>query len=295
MHDIIKASIFAAIGVLVFASLLVPVVSDAMTENGEPITYTNDSTFVLKEAEAGDVLKNIRTTEGGTNSDAWTFNNTPIVGPQSGGTDWTVGIMSDSVYLMINAPANASAGSWLKMDGTGTYHYFGNITVTFTGSEIQIVTDFEDTSGTFTYSWAYVICSYDQGEYVSPALNGSGYVNKSADVLLCGFYSTGDLDCMYSYHKGATYVSNSSYTMSVDNGLTLVDGTTDIYKTAVDVAISDGNDTEHFTPFRIFVPYQVTGHATSGALYDMLGILPIAVICVLIFGVLGAALYSRIE
>lgn len=293
VKNIMSIMVVALVGAVILTGFL-PVLGATQETIGESVTYVNESSFVLKEADAGDVLKNIRTTDSGVNTDTWTFNNQSIVGPTGAGTNWTVGIMSDSIYAQINAPANASAGYWQYMDGTGPIHYFGNITVTFTDTEIQIVTGSDATSTIANYTWAYVICSYEEGEYYAPAFDGVGYVNKNTDVLLCGYYSTGELDCMYSYHNGQTYVSNASYTMKINNDLTLVNGTTDIYTTAVDVEISDGADTEHFTPFRIFVPYEVDGHKTAGALYDLYGLIPLIVAVGLLMFVITAILIRRV-
>lgn len=291
--NILTLVITLVVGIILAGSLLAPVISDAQNTIGPEITMTNESSFVLKEADTGDVLKNVRTTVDGTRTDAWTFNDTAIVGPSSGGTNWTVGVMSDSVYMQINAPDNASAGSWLYMDGTGTYHYFGNITVTFTDTEIQIDTGNADTSANVDYTWAYVICPYEEGEYIAPALGGTGYVSKATDVLLCGFYSTGELDTTYYYHDGNSYVSTEGYSMTANIALALHEGTTDIYDATVSVTVTDGVDSETFTPYRIFVPYEVTGHAASGASYSLLGAIPIMVIVALVMVAVGAIAYNR--
>lgn len=262
------------VGAIILASF-VPIFVNVQNESGEEITLVNESSFVLKEVDNGDVLKNVRTTVDNVRTDAWSLNDTSIIGPSSGGTNWTVGIMSDSVYMQINAPDNASAGSWLYMDGTGTYHYFGNITVTFTDTEIQIDTGNVDTSANVNYSWAYVICPYEDGEYIAPSLGGTGYVSQATDVLLCGYYSTGELDTMYYYHDGNSYVSTDGYSMSTNIDLVLHPGTSDIYDATVSVTVTDGTDSETFTPYRIFVPYEVTGHATKGVMFDIFGLLPL--------------------
>lgn len=285
----------AILGVILLVTVVAPIVTEGQSSVGPAVTLTNDSTFVLKEADSGDVLKNVRTTVDETRTDAWTFNNTAIVGPSSGGTNWTVGIMSDSVYLTINAPDNASAGSWLYMDGSGSYHYFGSVTVTFTDTEIQIDTGSDATSANVDYTWAYVICPYEEGEYIAPALGGTGYVSKATDVLLCGFYSTGELDTMYYYHNGQNYVSTDGYSMVTNVDLTLHEGTTDIYDATVSVTVADGTDSETFTPYRIFVPYEVTGHAASGSLYSMLGIIPIVVAIGIVLGVVSMAIVNRYD
>lgn len=293
--NILTLVITLAVGIILAGSLLGPVISDAQNTIGPEITMTNESSFVLKEADSGDVLKNVRTTVDETRTDTWTFNNTAIVGPSSGGTNWTVGIMSDSVYMQINAADNASAGSWLYMDGTETYHYFGSITVTFTDTEIQIDTGTASTSANVGYTWAYVICPYDEGEYIAPSLGGTGYVSKATDVLLCGFYSTGELDTMYYYHNGQNYVSTEGYSMVTNVDLTLHEGTTDIYDATVSATVTDGTDSETFTPFRIFVPYEVTGHEAGGASYTLLGAIPIIVIVAILMVAVGAIAYRRAD
>jgi hypothetical protein len=59
--------------------------------------------------------------------------------------------------------------------------------------------------------------------------------------------------------------------------------------------MSDGADTETFTPYRILVPYEISGHATSGSMYDMLGVIPLLVTIGLILGVVGVIASRRLE
>lgn len=307
MHKLIEASIFTAIGVLVFASLLMPVVSDAMTENGDPITLTNTSPIVLREAKAGDVLECVRTVTDGVAMDSWTLNGVEAIGP-AGQTDaWNVGLLSDGIYIQVNGRTNSAVGQWYNItDSSPSLHYLsggGNngahYGVEFTEDTITLYgaygTESQTTIATVSYTWAYVVCPYANGEYCAPLSGGVGIVKNADQVILCGAYTTGDFDTMYYRIGGVDWVSNSSYEMNTNVTLALHENTTDIYDATVSVSMTDGDDTETFTPYRILVPYQVSGHATSGALYDMLGVLPIVVIVALILGVIGAAVYSRIE
>lgn len=296
---IIELTVGIVVALVVFSAILMPVISNAQTNNGDPITLTNDSPVVLREVKPGDVLIGTRSTVDGVTDDVWTLNGETVVGPTGGADRWNVGIMSDGLYVQINAPANSAMGIRYSMTtATPTVVYMsggsGSATHSFTFGEdtISVVASTADPVEV-PYTWAYVMCPYGEGEYCAPIAGGVGIVKDPNQVILCGAYTSGDLDTMYYYKDGQTYVSNTDYTMTADITTAVHEGTTDIYDATVSVAMTDGTNTETFTPYRILVPYEVTGHADSGAIYDMLGVIPILIIAGLIVGIVGVAISRR--
>lgn len=287
------------VGIILAGSLLVPVLSDAQKTIGPEVTLTNDSPVVLREVEPGDVLIVTRSTVDGVTDDVWTLNGEPVVGPTGSADRWNVCIMSDGVYLQANAPANSAIGVRYDMTkSTPSANYLsgggGTASYTFTFNEDTIVlTSGENTLSTYGYTWAYVMCPYGEGEYCAPIAGGVGIVKDPNQVILCGAYTSGDLDTMYYYKNGQTYVSNTAYTMTANITTAVHTGTTDIYDATVSVDMTDGDDTESFTPYRILVPYEVTGHAASGASYSLLGAIPIIVIVALIVAAIGMVAVRR--
>ena len=275
------------IGAVILASL-VPIFINVQNISGDEITLENDTAIVLREAEDGDVLKCERTviTQETTFSDVWSLNNEQITDIGASFLSWNVGIISDSIYLQIT-PGTSSPVSGIAYDMTKATPTRMNVgagdlpaesvatwTATFNDGTITI-TDRFGTSTEYAYTWAYVVCNVEDGQYYSAETSGVGICKTADDLILCGAYTTGEFDTMYYYHEGQSYVSNSAYTISVTNQTSLHEGTTDIYDISVEVGISDGNDTETFTPYRIFLPYEVSGHASEGALYSIIGILPL--------------------
>jgi len=291
----------AILGVILLVTVVAPIVSDGQTTTGDPITLTNDSPVVLREVEPGDVLIVTRSTVDGVTDDVWTLNGEPVVGPTGGADRWNVGIMSDGVYLQVNAPANSAIGVRYDMTATTPNATYlsgggGSASYTFTFNEDTIVlTSGGNTLGTYSYTWAYVMCPYGEGEYCAPIAGGVGIVKDPNQVILCGAYTSGDLDTMYYYKDGQTYVSNTDYTMTANITTAVHTGTTDIYDATVSVDMTDGTNTETFTPYRILVPYEVTGHATSGSLYSMLGVIPIVVAIGIVLGVVSMAIVNRYD
>ena len=111
---------------------------------------------------------------------------------------------------------------------------------------------------------------------------GTFYLNSIDQVKCMGVYSTGENDCYYNLTKGVL-TNDGGFTNEIVATMTLVDGTTDIYKLE-SFKIDIGG--EQFTPYYSIIPLEITGHSTSGAEYTLYGvIIVLAVVTLLIFGV----------
>ena len=297
----------AILGVILLVTVVAPIVSDGQTTTGDPITLTNNSPIVLREVEPGDVLK-CTSTYDTTSHNTWTLNDEPVTTLTTSSLGWNVGVMSDGFYMQILGAENSNMAIWYDMTSTSAAINYVNSatetntlrTYTVTFGDGTITTVFDSGSGspstkTYEYSWGYSICPYGEGEYCAPVSGGVGIVKDPNQVILCGAYTSGDLDTMYYYKDGQTYVSNDAYTMTANITTAVHTGTTDIYDATVSVDMTDGTDTETFTPYRILVPYEVTGHADSGSLYSMLGVIPIVVAIGIVLGVVSMAIVNRYD
>lgn len=290
------------VGIILAGSVLMPVIDDAQTDLGNPITLKNDSDIVLKSIDDGDVFKLTSTRNADSSkTDVWTINDKVISNVSGSSLSWNVGLISDAMYVRIISTANASSGATTLMSSTtGVEQYISPATTegvytwtwTFDNGEMTYI-DRYGTEVVASYTWGYVACPLEDGEYYSAETDGTGICKDASDLILCGGYTSGSLDTMYALHKGETYTSVSDYSMSVNTTTSLHDGTTDIYDITVSVDITDGTDTENFTPYRIYLPYEVSGHATAGASYSLLGAIPIMVIIALIMGAVGMVVVKR--
>lgn len=290
------------IAVVLLASVLVPVISSSLVTAGDKVVFTNDSAIVLREAEDGDVLQCTRATVDGVTSNTWTLNDEEISTIQGGALSFDVGLMSDGIYM--NMWRTNGGGEYYDMtDETPVQTQFGLgtsddptapgiTTFTFSASTITVVDNLGNTV-TADYTWAYVACPYNDGKYCAAVAGGVGYVSNDDEITLCGAYTSGSLDTMYYFHNDTTYVSNSAYQMTPSIEMEIAEGTTDIYSATVSVSMTDGEDTESFTPYRILVPYEVSGHADSGAMYSLLNIIPLLVTVGILMGIVTAVFVRR--
>ena len=282
------------VGVILIGTLLAPTIEGIQKTAGDEITKINDTAILLREAEDGDVLK-AAWTEGEW---VWTLNDERIEGINDNAIYWNTYVVSDSAYMSGRGSTGwASSLTVFSQNptrsdtGFGNSQYSDNITVefgadtiTFTGAIASPLTS----PITVPYTWAYVVCPEQDATYCSAVSGGIAYVSDVSDLILCGAYTTGDNDCSYTYKDGIATVFGAEYPITVNNSLEIADGTTDIYQDTVTVDIGG----EVFTPFRLIVPYEITGHATSGAEYTLYGVVVVLFIVVL-FVVAVRSLISR--
>lgn len=301
---IMSISMSVAVAVLVASAVLFPIIGDAMTENGTPITKTNVGTgHTFKEMVAGDILKCESVYSNGSRTDTWTLNGETVLNDGIVSLTWDWGLISDVYFMQVNAPGNSAVGSGQDIKSTPgqTGYYSGadstNPNKTFTWEMTNdglvytlTIGSTVTTTWTATPTWAYVVSSVEDGAYMSAQVTTNAYYAKynDKDIILAGNYTTGDLDTGYYYGKnGVLTVVNDSYTGTVNFEQSKSSGTTDIYDTLVTVSITDGTDTEEFSPYRALVPYEVSGHATSGPVYTIFSFMPILIILTIITGLAG--------
>lgn len=283
------------IGVVFSASL--PIFDNVTKNAGEEITKTNVGTgHTFKEMKPGDILSchSVYDTDTSTRSDTWTLNNDTVLNEGITGLSWDWGLISDVYYLQVNSQSNAAVGGGRTItadSGVGS-NYSGadsshptRIYSWTMNNDKTITYKYDDTVNTpsttiYNSTWAYVLATVQDGAYMSAQMTTSSYYAKydAKDIILAGAYTSGELDTGYYYGKdGVLTILNTSYTGEINFSQTLTDGTTDIYDTLVTVSVTDGTNTEEFSPYRALVPYEVSGHSDTGAVYNMVGLLPLLI------------------
>lgn len=297
------------VGLIMVGLVLVPIVSSAQ-EVMEPITEYNIGTKqTYREVRSGDVFKLTSTydTVAGKKTDVWTLNGETVLNPNQNEISWNLGVVSDAMWIEVFTSGNSASGNWRTLDSVNT-HYFGSSAtypnvewiITFTPTTIDWTYADGDNLSTPTvqslpYTWAYVPCSIEEGGYMasSQTANVTSIVKDMSDIIMCGSYTSGELDTGYYYYKGTTYVGTSGYTGENTTVLTLKDGTYDLYVADASFTVTDGTTTEKFDPYRILVPYEVKGHADHGAALDLIGIAPLLVLVVLVLGAVAIIFRNR--
>lgn len=287
-NKIIGAVLALTIGVIVLGSVLIPVL-EASERTIEPITeYNIGAGHTYREARPGDVIHLVSTYDSETNSktDVWTLNDKPVTNSNADFV-WDFYLASDVVWGQVNSPGNLQSGSFIVMDSGTSRSYFGStssvpnyeLTITFTEDTISWDSNHVPISGSASYTWAYVFCSLEDGAYRSSSIDARNFIMSDIDdYILCGTYSTGELDTNYWYKDGELVVYSDGITGDVDTNATLRGGTYDLYDVSATVTLTDGSISETFSPYRALVPYEVHGHANSSTSIDLLKVIPIMVI-----------------
>lgn len=309
-NKIIAGIVGVAICIILAAGVLVPAVIDA-ADNAVPITKTNEGTgHTFKQMKVGDVLLVHSVYSGGTRTDTWTLNGQTVLNDGIGILTWDWGLISDAYFMQVNAPANSALASGQSITGTpGNVIYYGGASETYPDRTYSwtltdsttltlevLIGDTPGTGATYTVSWVYVVSTLEDGAFMSAQVTTNSYyaLKDSKDLILAGNYTTGDLDTGYYYGKdGELTLLNSSYTGTINIAQTKSSGTTDIYDTLLTVTITDGNDTESFSPYRALVPYQVNGHSSDNAIYTLINVIPIFVIVAILLAAVAFFVVRR--
>lgn len=307
----VKNLVLAVVGMVLAAVMiggaLLPAVDGAI-KTSDPITEYNIGTKqTYREVRPGDVFKLTSTYDSGTGkkTDVWTLNGESVLNADQSNISWNLGLASDAMWIEVFTSDNSASGNWRTLDSVGP-HYFGasatnpNVewaitfaptTIDWTYSAAQV----GDTPATnsLPYTWAYVPCSIEEGGYMasSQTANVTSIVKDMNDIIMCGSYTSGELDTGYYYYKGTTYVGTTGYTGENTTELTLKDGTYDLYVADTSFTVTDGTTTEKFDPYRILVPYEVHGYADSGVNQSLIGVIPLVAIA----GLVMAGIYVFIS
>lgn len=142
----------------------------------------------------------------------------------------------------------------------------------------------EEVANTYSYTVENIVYAIPNGDYGAIYTAGDNdityIVNDLSQVVCGGAYTTGDLDTSYFCEGSTIYVGNSSYTGSVTVTEAGYQDYSDVKVcNGFSVTIIDGEDSETFTPYTVFVPLHVEGHTKAQDNYNMLyGVIPIFIV-----------------
>lgn len=300
MHKLIEVSVFAAIGVLVFASLLIPVVDDATATTDD---FNNTGYFFMeKYGTDTDVTISWDPTDPKkiTVNDVEYAPNTPV-------NTFVNLAVADNWFIRY---ADGGANTYLQVSRGGfpVIETSQNATtgVTITCSEGTATMVYGTNTYDATYTEIYVI-SGNAGTYVMKNSNESVYMAGNTEFVALGITPmgtgrallkvTGNVDDGANVEIVASQPAGATSTNIVVNA-TPIDSHKGYVLTTVtfDIVV---NDTEYPATYSYFVVPSVVElersvHADEPT-RDILAVLPLILICALIMGVVGFAVYSRIE
>lgn len=282
-NNLLTLAITLTLGVILAGSLMMPVIADAQTDLGDPITKTNTGTNDINYGIVDGV--EVVITNGTTVTvDGNTFTRS-----------------NDVAYLF----CTDNAFGWMSANGCLVFiageTYAQNTTVVYDSSKSGSISADDGTltvtigTTTYTSTYTWLLAPNEEGKYVQVLTLGDAnyYLDNSKDVIILGGdYNSGDLDTFYWYFNGESKTQDDKV-MTVTFDKSLATGTTDIYSGHPVVTIVDGDDSESFTPYRTFVKEEISGHATKGGAYSILGAIPIIVIVGLVVAATGAIFIKR--
>ena len=287
----------AILGVILLVTVVAPIVSEGMKTTGDPVTYTNY--LMSSNQNRYDYVDSVELTATASETEGISYDFVIDGNPITLISDYMLAVASDGIVIQIG-----TAGQFAYSTNLETYASEPNLnpttypTVTLTMDNGEWSLNAGDTvlkSGVYTWAVTYK----ENGRYVAhnSAVTGA-YCHETPEdfIVYGGGYSTGDLDSFYAYGNGKLTIAVTEYTGALNWNVAKVDGTTDIYRiTTCNLTVTDGENSETFTPYRCLYLYEVTGHATSGSLYSMLGIIPIVVAIGIVLGVVSMAIVNRYD
>lgn len=297
--NLIKIIVGAIAALVLFTSFLVPIVSGAMAETGEPVTLENTNYYHYSYALTDEPLE-FKMTVGESNARTYSFNGEECVQDTFASINL---IVSDGVTVSVPRSDNVTAWGYTyrlpdAASETVVYTVNGDSGLLFENGVIYSVAYSTETRTEIgAYTWV-IYNNNESGDWVliTQAQVHDFYIKSSSDIIAGGYYKTGELDTYYTYKDGVARGTVEEYTVNAVYDKTLTEGTTDIY-TASNFAIevTDGTDTESFIPYWFFVKETVNGHATSGTIYNLLGILPLILIAGLLLGIVAYTVRARLS
>lgn len=217
-------------------------------------------------------------------------------------------VVTNSLYIDIDGAGYSNKIFYVTgIDSTDTFNKatgisFGNYVYTISYDASAKTVSLSSTADGFTtlvfenQDLFWSIAPKNQYSYSNSAANmASVYVgqkdieNKTVGILASNATLTIDdssyyFECVYDksgVHVITDYTGEYTVTYSWGNNLTLVDGSTDVYKgAAFTFTLSvDGSDTT-LTPLRTFLKYEVEGHEVTNSEAALFAIIPLLLIIV---------------
>lgn len=276
------------IAVVLATTLLLPIIGSALDTAGDPVTYTNSGANVgMRDNTAYYEITEDTSLSYTVDSSGITIGETNI--NYSTTATWGAVVWMDTGSFNVRQSTYLSRYEQYDTEtNTSTVtSYTLPVTATLSGKTLTI-TDAADAEDTYTFNEGYCLDlrENEDGKKLFMAVDltqrtGTFYLNSVSQVRCMGLYTTGENDCYYSLNNG-TLTNDEGYANSIVATLSLVDGTTDVYLME-SFRLDIGG--EEFTPYYSIVPLEINGHAASGTVYTLVGMVPILVIAGLLVGI----------
>lgn len=280
-NKLITLAVALVVGIILLGSLLVPVLKDTQQTIGAKVTYENENltTNPYTYSKVDAVTASFDYEESTFTVNGNTFNRGALA---------YMAIVADTFEI------EAKESTWTGPNAVNCY--YGETTEAYpstlevSASNGVATLTINDTDVEVNYSWMYVIVP-EGGQYHQHTASTNGaYCKSLSDVVIFGGkYSSGELDTVYTSYAGEVYVGVEEYQGTFNGTLTKVAGTTDIYQLGnATITITDGTDSETFTPYRALVINSVEGHEEEKAISALLGAIPVIILAS--FVIMAAAL-----
>lgn len=271
------------LGAIMVGGVLAPTV--AGIQDSQITTYTNNVVANMTFKLDGNDDYNLTTSPSVT---TWTINGETINMYDVGGSI----VITDKCrfdknggYLALFDASGARIVNMSAATNKASLDYTAS-TKTFTVTTYNGYGDDAEQTNEYTYSVENILYFIPGGNYGAIQTGGDPdityYVNELSQVIAGGAYTTGDLDTSYFAEGLTVYVGNASYTAtSSANSQQVIDGV--IKGSSFAITVTDGEASETFTPYTVFVPLKVTGHTDNQIIYNtMFGVITLLGIVMLV-------------
>lgn len=301
---IVALVVGAAVMVLIFSALLVPIINDATTTEK---TFTNEGAFNYGKFTPTDTYELTYTA-----SDGKITANGDVVTPISGVSLTNYGsysvIASDNVLLRYGSNQSGYYMQLIGNDSGGNNVLTGGVsgTATITGGQLSVtLTSSEDvtTTKTFNFTELYAIVA-DEDVAVMKVSTTPVYIKGDSELYGSGLTTVSSWNNMFhfegTYDDGITITSPNLTTATFDNiewNIEPVSGYEDLYKlTSIEFDITNSDTTVHATYSYFAVPSEVTAELSvhpDAPTLSLLSVIPIIVMIGIVLAVVGVAIVSR--
>ena len=288
VKNILSIMVVALVGAVILTGFI-PVLGATQDNIGDSVTYENplnDGNYYMRKIADGDTL--VVTVASGETTTVYVNGEQikTIAGDIIGGYH---DLIMTNVFTANTG--GSTSGLQIASYNSTSVGYTSTTTITYSNGTITQTNDGQTSIEFAGVEWGYIVCNEpDAGFYESVRTGGTPfYIKTNNDIVCGGVYTTGDNDTYYWYKDGVSFVYQD-YTTSAEINKTLVAGTTDIYQATITINVGD----ESFTPYRVLIPLEVTGHQASGALYDVYGLIPLIVAVGLLMFAITAILIRRV-
>lgn len=271
LNKLVGTIVALTVMVVCVAAILVPVVNDAESTIGEPVTYTNTTYgYALEEMDSA----TLSATSTGTDGEQ-TISVNGITVEQIANANTPV-IVTDSVAIQVSPTGSGNIFVIRSATGNGLALATTAGDISVTAADGTLTLDVYGTETTYTYTWLYAVS--EDGDFKPMTSNlKSAYLSADMDFVLYGYSTT----LGYYSYKDGTAASSSDADTTVEYTANLVDGTTDIYQTT-----SSGVTIGGVTPtWAVLVPSEVEGHSDDGNVALLGAIVPMVIVGMIVIAV----------